>query len=83
MQVEEEEEEKEQCSPVSVLDPPFEDDDDRHVDDDENEGFDLECSYAIVQSTFLNHFNLFLYHSFWFVRSLSVNFAVIHIHAFV
>ncbi|XWS55968.1 hypothetical protein CRYUN_Cryun09bG0045900 [Craigia yunnanensis] len=50
LQVEEEEEEKEQCSPVSVLDPPFEDDDDRHVDDDdENDGFDLECSYAIVQ----------------------------------
>ncbi|EOY08144.1 protein of unknown function DUF4378 - like 9 [Theobroma cacao] len=52
LQVKEEEEEKEQCSPVSVLDPPFEDDDDRHVDDDdddENDGFDLECSYAIVQ----------------------------------
>ena len=55
MQVEAEEEEKEQCSPVSVLDPPFKDDDDRHVDDDdENDGFDLECSYAIVESTFLN-----------------------------
>ncbi|XVE96484.1 hypothetical protein REPUB_Repub02eG0225900 [Reevesia pubescens] len=50
LQVEEEEEEKEQCSPVSVLETPFEDDDDRHVDDDdENDGFDLECSYAIVQ----------------------------------
>ncbi|KAK8663049.1 hypothetical protein V6N13_024930 [Hibiscus sabdariffa] len=62
LQVEEEEEEKEQCSPVSVLDPLFEDDDDRHVDDendeddndndnnaDENEGFDLECSFANVQ----------------------------------
>ncbi|XWS43453.1 hypothetical protein CRYUN_Cryun16bG0105100 [Craigia yunnanensis] len=49
LQVEEEEEEKEQCSPVSVLDPPFEDDDYGHVDDDENDGFDLECSYAIVQ----------------------------------
>ncbi|XP_059463019.1 uncharacterized protein LOC132191907 [Corylus avellana] len=47
----EEEEEKEQCSPVSVLDPPFEDDDDRHVDEDEDEdgGFDHDCSYAIVQ----------------------------------
>ncbi|XP_022766103.1 uncharacterized protein LOC111310988 [Durio zibethinus] len=46
-----EEEEKEQCSPVSVLDTPFEDDDGRHEDDDndENDGFDLECSYAIVQ----------------------------------
>ncbi|XWS59527.1 hypothetical protein CRYUN_Cryun08bG0129600 [Craigia yunnanensis] len=50
LQVEGEEEEKEQCSPVSVLDPPFEDDDNGHVnDDDENDGFDLECSYAIVQ----------------------------------
>ncbi|OMO82102.1 hypothetical protein CCACVL1_12076 [Corchorus capsularis] len=50
LQVEEEEEEKEQCSPVSVLDPPFEDDDEQHVDDDdENDGYDLECSYAIVQ----------------------------------
>ena len=62
MQVEAEEEEKEQCSPVSVLDPSFEDDEDGHVDDDddddENDGFDLECSYAIVQSTFLNHFQL-------------------------
>ncbi|OMO68256.1 hypothetical protein COLO4_29799 [Corchorus olitorius] len=37
-------------SPVSVLDPPFEDDDEQHVDDDdENDGYDLECSYAIVQ----------------------------------
>ncbi|XVF55666.1 hypothetical protein PTKIN_Ptkin06aG0055300 [Pterospermum kingtungense] len=48
------EEEEEQCSPVSVLDPPFEDDDDGHVDDnddddDENDGFDLECTYANVQ----------------------------------
>ncbi|TYI10770.1 hypothetical protein ES332_A09G163200v1 [Gossypium tomentosum] len=47
-------EEEEQCSPVSVLDPPFEDDDDRHVnvdDDDGNDSFDLECSYAVVQRT--------------------------------
>lgn len=51
MQVEEEEEEKEQCSPVSVLDSPFEDDDDRPVDDDDDEN-NLECSYAIVQSMF-------------------------------
>lgn len=47
---EEEEEDKEQCSPVSVLDPPFEDDDDGHDDQSEDDGFDLECSYAIVQS---------------------------------
>ncbi|KAE8666147.1 1,4-alpha-glucan-branching enzyme 2 [Hibiscus syriacus] len=45
LQVEEDDEEKEQCSPVSVLDPPFEDDDDRH----ENDGFDLECDYTVVQ----------------------------------
>ncbi|GLT31573.1 hypothetical protein SLA2020_063020 [Shorea laevis] len=55
LQVEEEEEveEKEQCSPVSVLDPPFEDDEDGHVDENEygdhDHGYDLECSYAIVQ----------------------------------
>ncbi|KAA3465049.1 zinc-regulated protein 8-like [Gossypium australe] len=60
-----EEEEEEQCSPVSVLDPPFEDDDDRHVNDDndddnddEKDGFDLECSYANVQSTFSNLLNV-------------------------
>ncbi|XP_057498789.1 uncharacterized protein LOC130783245 [Actinidia eriantha] len=51
--VEEEEEEKEQFSPVSVLDPTFEDDDDGNEDGDEEEeedGYDdLECSYAIVQ----------------------------------
>lgn len=41
----EEEEEKEQFSPVSVLDPPFEDDDDCN----EEGSYDLECSYAIVQ----------------------------------
>lgn len=62
LQVEEEDEEgKEQCSPVSVLDPPFEDDDDGHVDDEDgdNNDFDLECSYAIVQSTYLTELNLF------------------------
>ncbi|KAK7337199.1 hypothetical protein VNO77_17761 [Canavalia gladiata] len=49
---EEEEEDKEQCSPVCVLDPPFEDDEEGHGNDDEEEvenSFDLECSYAIVQ----------------------------------
>lgn len=50
-QVEEEEEDKEQCSPVSVLDPPFEDDDEGRDDEDEEDGFDLECSYAIMQRT--------------------------------
>ncbi|CBI30258.3 unnamed protein product, partial [Vitis vinifera] len=50
--IEEEEEEKEQFSPVSILDPPFEDDDDGHEGDDDGDddgSFDLECSYAIVQ----------------------------------
>lgn len=48
---EEEEDEKEQCSPVSVLDPPFEDDNYGLEEDDEGHDSDLECSYAIVQST--------------------------------
>ena len=67
---EEEEEDKEQCSPVSVLDPPFEDDDEGHGNGDEEEeeegGFDMECSYAIVQSMLLSHtaYYLFLYHFF-------------------
>ncbi|XP_020225390.1 uncharacterized protein LOC109807282 [Cajanus cajan] len=51
----EEEEDKEQCSPVSVLDPPFDDDDDDDDDGHENDhgedGFDLDCSYANVQRT--------------------------------
>ncbi|KAF7818754.1 hypothetical protein G2W53_024209 [Senna tora] len=45
------EEEKDQFSPVSVLDPPFGDDEDGHENDDEDGGFDLECSYAFVQRT--------------------------------
>ncbi|XP_028789942.1 uncharacterized protein LOC114746528 [Neltuma alba] len=49
----EETEEKEQCSPVSIFDPPFEDDDEGHENNEEGEeeedGFDLENSYAIVQ----------------------------------
>lgn len=50
-----EEEEKEQCSPVSVLDPPFEDeqvedeDDDDEEEEDRDHGYDLECSYANVE----------------------------------
>ncbi|KAM0977752.1 hypothetical protein ACFX13_014064 [Malus domestica] len=53
----EEEEEKEQCSPVSVLDPPFQDDDEGRdgdgdgEDNDDEDGCDLECSYANVQRT--------------------------------
>ncbi|CAL1398349.1 unnamed protein product [Linum trigynum] len=49
---EEAEEEKEQCSPVSVLDPLFADDDeDDYCDDDQtqDDGFDMECSFAFVQ----------------------------------
>lgn len=50
--VEDEEEEKEQSSPVSVLDPPFEDDDEGHYKDGEDEDdYNLERSFAIVQST--------------------------------
>ncbi|KAG4996318.1 hypothetical protein AAZX31_10G063400 [Glycine max] len=48
----EEEEDKEQCSPVSVLDPPFDDDnDDGHDHDNGDDVFDLDCSYANVQRT--------------------------------
>lgn len=63
----EEEEEKEQCSPVSVLDPPFDEDDehesrDAEEDDkeDEDDGdeddddYDMECSYENVQSMLLS-----------------------------
>ncbi|XP_028768446.1 uncharacterized protein LOC114726039 [Neltuma alba] len=48
-QLREEEEEKEQCSPVSVLDQPFENDDEGHENINEDDGFDLECSYAALQ----------------------------------
>ncbi|KAH6825310.1 hypothetical protein C2S53_009914 [Perilla frutescens var. hirtella] len=43
----EEEEEKDQCSPVSVLDPPF--DEDESCDVEEDDDFDMECSYENVQ----------------------------------
>ncbi|KAL9253707.1 hypothetical protein AKJ16_DCAP04980 [Drosera capensis] len=56
----EEEEEKEQNSPVSVLDPPCEDRDERDDDRDhaEENGYDYDhqCSYAFVQK--LNPFEL-------------------------
>lgn len=42
LEMEEEEEEKEQSSPVSVLDPPFQDD-------------DIPSSFRSVQSTFSNY----------------------------
>ncbi|KAG5583080.1 hypothetical protein H5410_053707 [Solanum commersonii] len=48
----EEEEDKEQCSPVSVLDPPFEEEDGHangDEDEDEDEDSDLDCNYALVQ----------------------------------
>ncbi|KAK4281619.1 hypothetical protein QN277_013090 [Acacia crassicarpa] len=51
LQLREEDEEKEQCSPVSVLDPPFENDDQGHEKNYEDDRFDLECSYAILQRT--------------------------------
>lgn len=58
---------------MSVLDPPFEDDDEGHGndDDDEEHGLNLECSYAIVQS--MSQFYLFLYHSSFVVGSFSLN----------
>ncbi|XP_011101494.1 uncharacterized protein LOC105179540 [Sesamum indicum] len=47
------EEEKEQCSPVSVLDPFFEDDDhvsgEAEAEDYDDDDYDLESSYANVQ----------------------------------
>ncbi|KAF5747822.1 hypothetical protein HS088_TW05G00549 [Tripterygium wilfordii] len=50
VQEEEEEEDKEQCSPVSVLDPPFEDDNDGDGHEcEDDDGFDVERSYAIIQ----------------------------------
>ncbi|KAG8376677.1 hypothetical protein BUALT_Bualt09G0088800 [Buddleja alternifolia] len=45
----EEEEEKEQCSPVSILDPPFEEDDENESGDAEEDDYDPGCSYANVQ----------------------------------
>lgn len=56
-QVEEDEEDKEQCSPVSVLDAPFDDSYDDGHDDQERDGdgdgeeYVLGCSYATVQRT--------------------------------
>lgn len=53
--------EQDHNSPVSVLDPPFEDDDEQNRGDEEDEedsDFDVECSYAIVQSMLLK-FELF------------------------
>ncbi|KAM3341333.1 hypothetical protein P3S68_028968 [Capsicum galapagoense] len=52
--IEQEEDEKEQCSPVSVLDPPFDDDghECEYEYEDENEDEDdsgIECNYALVQ----------------------------------
>ncbi|XP_074276858.1 uncharacterized protein LOC141600513 [Silene latifolia] len=45
LEEDEDEEDKEQNSPVSVLDPPFEDDYDGHDED----YYDQQCSYALVQ----------------------------------
>ncbi|CAA3013729.1 Hypothetical predicted protein [Olea europaea subsp. europaea] len=46
---EEEEKEKDHFSPVSVLDPPFEEDDGQERANVDEDGYDLECSYANVQ----------------------------------
>lgn len=35
---------------MSVLDPPFDDDNDESHNPEDEGGFDYECSYAIVQS---------------------------------
>lgn len=49
--VQDEEEEKEQSSPVSVLDPPFQDDEEgRYEDGEDNDDYEMERSYAIVES---------------------------------
>lgn len=75
----EEEEDKEQCSPVSVLDPPFHDDDDDVHDNDHGEkGFDLNCSYANVQSMLMSSFYyivfyLLIFLTFYVVWSFSIN----------
>ncbi|KAG6596552.1 hypothetical protein SDJN03_09732, partial [Cucurbita argyrosperma subsp. sororia] len=48
--VQDEEEEKEQSSPVSVLDPPFEDDEEgRYEDGEDDDDYKMERSYAIVE----------------------------------
>lgn len=63
-EVEEEEEDKEQSSPVSVLDPPFEDDDeDIHMDDN-----NITSSFRSVQSTFFEPFVL----NFHLIRSFQI-----------
>lgn len=57
----EEGEEKEQCSPVSVLDPPFDEEDDEHEsrdaeedDEGDEDDYEMECSYENVQSMLLS-----------------------------
>ncbi|KAK4377746.1 hypothetical protein RND71_004042 [Anisodus tanguticus] len=51
LEEEEDDDEKEQCSPVSVLDPPFDQEEDGHEDgdEDEEEDCDFDCSYGLVQ----------------------------------
>lgn len=46
---EKDDEEKEHCSPVSILDPPFEDEDGHEIGEEEDD-HDLDGSYANVQS---------------------------------
>lgn len=44
-----EDEEKEQSSPASVLDPPFDNEEEEGRESGEEEDYDVECSFAIVQ----------------------------------
>uniref|UniRef100_A0A803MQK0 DUF4378 domain-containing protein n=1 Tax=Chenopodium quinoa TaxID=63459 RepID=A0A803MQK0_CHEQI len=60
-QQKEDEEDKEQNSPVSVLDPPFEDDYDGHEDD----SYEIECSYAFVRKH-TNEFEEYNHETFTF-----------------
>jgi len=55
---------------VSVLDPPFDDDDNDHGED----AFDLDCSYANVESTSLFSYIVLVYFPpFYVVWSFSIN----------
>lgn len=51
-----EDEEKEQSSPVSVLDPPF-DNEEEGRESGEEEDYDVECSFAMVQSMWKQSFH--------------------------
>lgn len=63
----EEDEEKEQCSPVSILEPPFQDDG-RESGDAEEDDYDL--GYENVQSTFLYIYIYLVMNAFQFINVL-------------